>query len=193
MIVAMAATDTTPRLRWKAVVVGAIVDQGGSMAMAIIVAIVTEVLNAAKTHGTIVRRDPSTYESGQLIYELLSVAFVVLGGLVAARMAKTLMVLHGLAVGVASLIGAYILGALMGMDFGTPGRALFFGVLTLVAGPLGGAIATLFGVPEPRPAMPAPADVSPTPAPAADTTPAPVSAPGLWVDLREARNQPPRY
>jgi putative membrane protein (TIGR04086 family) len=188
--------DTTPRLSWKAVAVGALVDQGGSIVMAIVVAVVSGVLGAVQT-GVATSRAPRAEAAGQLIYEILSIAFVVLGGLVAARMARTLMVLHGLAVGVASLIGAFILGMLMGADFGEPGRAVFFAILTLVAGPLGGAIGLLFGVPKPSPAgvrtMPPPRPAAPAQPAAPVPAPTPAAAPGLWVDLREARNQPSIY
>jgi putative membrane protein (TIGR04086 family) len=172
--------DKTPRMHWGAVCVGAIVDQGGSIVMSLIVAFVSSLLSVAQTHGA-TQRAPSADAAGQLVYEILSISFVVLGGLVAARIAKTLMVLHGFAVSVASLIGAQILGALVGADFGDPPRAIFFGLLTLGAGPLGGAIGLLFGTPKPLGPAPA-AHVPQTPA-AATASSAPA---GLWVDLRPA-------
>jgi hypothetical protein len=197
MIDSMVSTDT-PRMHWGAVAVGALVDQGGSIVMAIVVAFVSGTLSAIQTGGA-TQRDHAAEAAGQSVYELLSIAFVVLGGLVAARLAKTLMVQHGLAVSVASLIGAYILGMLLGADFGGPGRALFFGILTLVAGPIGGAIGLLFGSPKPTPPpvrptpQPRTSTPAPAPAPAPAPTPMPAPAPGQWIDLRDARNQPSIY
>ena len=64
------------------------------------VPMVTGALNAAKTFGTLVQNDPDTLAAGQLIYEVLSISFVVLGGFLGgcAALLRRLLLEQGLAV-----------------------------------------------------------------------------------------------
>jgi hypothetical protein len=134
-------------LHFGAVIVGVFVDQIGSFAMGAVIAIVA--IGAAGKSGL-----EGVNGAGNLIqalYEASCIVFGVAGGWTAARLARRSMVAHGLATSLTSLGVSTALGvALSQVMFDA--RGIFFALVALAAGPLGGWLASLLPVSRPQPA-----------------------------------------
>ena len=131
-------------LHFGAVIVGVFVDQIGSFAMGAAIAIVAvgavgkDGLEGASGTGNLI----------QALYEASCIVFGVIGAFTAARLARRLMVAHGVATSMTSLGVSTALGFAMNQEM-FDARGIFFAVVALVAGPLGGWLASLLPVRRP--------------------------------------------
>ena len=123
-------------LHFGAVIVGVFVDQIGSFAMGAAIAIV-----AAGPSG---KGGPGDGAGNlvQALYEVSCIGFGVAGGYTAARLARRSMVAHGVATSIASLGVSTALGIAMNQEM-FDARGIFFALVALAAGPLGGWLASL--------------------------------------------------
>jgi hypothetical protein len=126
-----------------AVVIGVSVDQVGSFAMGAAIAILT---GAAELGGTLRQSDLTI---AQNLYEVLCIALGTIGACVGARVAGRSMVVHGLAISNASLAVSMAIGLAANQKM-FDGRGILFQVLALMAGPLGGWLASQWPVPAQR-------------------------------------------
>jgi hypothetical protein len=131
-------------LHFGAVIVGVFVDQIGSFAMGAAIAIIAAGavgkggLEAASGTGNLI----------QALYEASCIVFGVIGAFTAARLARRSMVAHGIATSMTSLGVSTALGVAMNQEM-FDARGIFFAVVALVAGPLGGWLASLLPVRRP--------------------------------------------
>jgi putative membrane protein (TIGR04086 family) len=132
-----------------AVILGVFVDQGGSFAMGAVIAVVVAIVVAPLMGGGDGPQSPAA-DLAQHLYEMACLLCGAAGGYTAARTAGRSMVAHGLAVGIASLGVSTILGFGMEQEM-FDGRGLFFAALAVLAGPLGGWLASLQPVARPAP------------------------------------------
>jgi len=132
-------------IHFGAVIVGVFVDQIGSFAMGAAIAMVA--IGAAGKGGL-----EGTSGGGNLIqalYEASCIVFGVIGGYTAARLARRSMVARGVAVGLASLFVSTALGVALDQVM-FDARGIFFAFIALVAGPLGGRLASLLTASQPH-------------------------------------------
>ena len=129
-----------------AVILGVFVDQIGSFALGAAIAVFAAGADEALSHG--VFRDLDVRTLAAFAYEVGCLGFGVIGGCTAARLAKYSMVAHGLAVGVASLCVSTVLGIGMSQVM-FDSRGIFFAILAVLAGLLGGWLASLLPVQRP--------------------------------------------
>ena len=124
-------------LHFGAVIVGVFVDQIGSFAMGAVIAIVAA--------GAMGKGGPGDGAGNlvQALYEVCCIGFGIAGGFTAAQLARRSMVVHGVATGLASLGVSTALGIAMNQVM-FDARGIFFAVVALAAGPIGGWLASLF-------------------------------------------------
>ena len=134
-------------LHHGAVIVGVFVDQIGSFAMGLVIALSLPLLGLTLAPGG--PGGPGNLNLAQALYEASCIACGVAGGFTAARLARRSMVAHGVAVGVTSLGVSTALGVAMNQEM-FDARGLFFAAIALVAGPLGGWLASLLPVRRPQ-------------------------------------------
>ncbi len=132
-----------PRFNAGAVIVGVFVDQIGSFALGAALAVFAAGLTEAFSHG--VFRDIDVGALAKGAYELGCLACGVIGGSIAARLAKRAMVAHGVAAGAASVAVSTVLGIGMNQTM-FDGRGIVFALLAVLAGLLGGWLASLLPV-----------------------------------------------
>jgi hypothetical protein len=135
-------------LHYGAVIVGVFVDQIGSFAMGLAIAVGLPLLGL-----TIHPGGPNGHGNANLaqaLYEASCIVFGVAGGYQAARLAGRSMVAHGVAVGVTSLGVSTALGVAMNQEL-FDARGIFFAAVALVAGSLGGWLASLRPARRPQP------------------------------------------
>jgi putative membrane protein (TIGR04086 family) len=136
-------------LHYGAVIVGVFVDQIGSFAMGLAIALCLPVLGLTLAAGG--PGGAGNLNLAQALYEASCIACGVAGGFTAARLARRSMVAHGIAVGVSSLGVSTALGVAMNQEM-FDARGIFFAAIALVAGPLGGWLASLLPVRRLQPA-----------------------------------------
>ena len=132
-------------LHFGAVICGVFVDQLGSFAMGAAIAVAA---------GSII--GPGGADGGmrnlvQALYEVSCIGFGVAGGFTAAQFARRSMVAHGIATGIASLGVSTALGIAMDQEM-FDARGIFFAVVALLAGSLGGWLASVIIGNRPHPA-----------------------------------------
>ena len=87
----------------------------------------------------------------QALYEASCIAFGVVGGWTAARLARRSMVAHGVAMGLTSLGVSTAIGVAINAEM-FDARGIFFAAVAVAAGTLGGWLASLVPVRAPQPA-----------------------------------------
>jgi hypothetical protein len=128
-----------------AVVIGVSIDQVGSFVIGAAMAILSVVASVSST----VRH--SELVAAQNLYEVVCIALGVIGAGIGARVARRSMVVHGLAVSTASLVVSTAIG-LAARQSMYDARGIRFQLLALLAGPLGGWLASLWPVRQRTPA-----------------------------------------
>ena len=135
-------------LYFSAVLVGVLVDQFGSFAMGAAIAVCLPLLGLTIDPG-----GPNGHGNANLaqaLYEASCIVFGVIGGWTAARLARRSMVAHGVATGLTSLAVSTTLGVAANQPM-FDARGIFFAAVALVAGLLGGWLASLLPI---RPRQP---------------------------------------
>ena len=133
------------RLHFGAVICGVFVDQLGSFAMGAVIAVL--VAGSVAAGG----RDAGMLNLVQALYEVSCIGFGVAGGFTAAQLARRSMLVHGIATGIASLGVSTALGIAMDQEM-FDARGIFFAVVALLAGSLGGWLASVIIGNRPHPA-----------------------------------------
>jgi putative membrane protein (TIGR04086 family) len=127
-------------LHFGAVIVGVFVDQLGSFATGLAIAVCLPILGLTLDPGA--PGGHGNLNVGQALYEAACILCGVAGGWTAARLARRSMIVHGLAASLASLAVSTALGVAMNQEM-FDARGIFFAAIALAAGPLGGWLATL--------------------------------------------------
>jgi putative membrane protein (TIGR04086 family) len=132
-----------------AVILGVFVDQGASFTMGLVIAIVVGIV-AAPLLGDGAGPASASANLAQHLYEASCLLCGLAGGYTGARTAKRAMVEHGLLIGLASFGVSIVLGIGMGQEM-FDSRGVFFAVLAVLAGPVGGWLASLQPAQRPEP------------------------------------------
>jgi hypothetical protein len=124
-------------LRVEAIVLGVSIDQLGSFAIGAALAVLAGVSASDDTPRQ------SLLTAAQNLYEVLCIALGVISAGVGARVAGRSMIVHGLAISTASLVVSSAIGLAAGQPM-FDARGMLFQMLALLAGPLGGWLASLW-------------------------------------------------
>jgi hypothetical protein len=131
-------------LRVEAVVVGVSIDQLGSFAIGAALAVLAGVSSSDGTPR------PALLTVTQNLYEVLCIALGVTSAGIGARIAGRSMIVHGIAISTASLLVSTAIGVAAGQPM-FDARGMLFQMLALLAGPLGGWLASLWPLRERAP------------------------------------------
>jgi hypothetical protein len=135
----------TTGIHVPSVILGVFVDQGASFAMGLVIAIVVGIVAVPLMGGGAGPDSPSA-DLAQYLYEVSCLMCGAAGGYTGARTAKRAMVEHGLVIGIASFGVSTILGIGLGQEM-FDSRGIFYAILAILAGPVGGWVASLQPLP----------------------------------------------